>query len=261
MPVTLVPTPPRYFALPRMVIWLPVTGLRPHTSQDWAIQSLPLARGNWNLENHYCITDRHGRIFARGDEGYNGYGIAGSVVMQGGRGYNRKCMAHETFISVQWPMKSSPLFLAICHSLGADAKPKIAETDQPAGGAKAQQPAADQARPSRSRKPTPTGRRRKGRRRPAQTAQAGARPTSMAIIPEPGGLKTLTIHFRWSLFPNASVEVRLVPGPEPKGVTVTPIYFSEHLKGTVREALYACLDHPGEAAGPIASRKTRPSTR
>ena len=34
MPVTLVPTPPRYFALPRMVIWLPVTGLRPHTSQD-----------------------------------------------------------------------------------------------------------------------------------------------------------------------------------------------------------------------------------
>ena len=47
MPVTLVPTPPRYFALPRVVIWLPVTGLRPHTSQDWAIQSLPLARGNW----------------------------------------------------------------------------------------------------------------------------------------------------------------------------------------------------------------------
>ena len=68
----------------------------------------------------------------------------------------------------------------------------------------------------------------------------------MAIIPEPGGLKTLTIHFRWSLFPNASIEVRLVPGPNRKGPRSTPIYFAEHLKGTVREALYTCLDHPGE---------------
>ena len=76
----------------------------------------------------------------------------------------------------------------------------------------------------------------------------GARPTSIAIIPERGGLKTLTIHFRWSLFPNSSVEVRLLPDPEPKGVSVTvsPIYFAEHLKGTVRDALYTCLDHPGE---------------
>ena len=31
-----------------------------------------------------------------------------------------------------------------------------------------------------------------------------------------------------------------------EGVTVSPIYFSEHLKGKVREALYTCLDHPGE---------------
>ena len=36
------------------------------------------------------------------------------------------------------------------------------------------------------------------------------------------------------------------PVPTQKGSTVTPIYFSEHLKGTVREALYTCLDHPGE---------------
>jgi hypothetical protein len=62
----------------------------------------------------------------------------------------------------------------------------------------------------------------------------------------PGGQKTLTIHFRWSLYPNASVELRLVPGADPKGATVAPIYFSEHLSGTVREALYTCLDHPGE---------------
>ena len=41
IPVTLVPTPPRYFALPRVVTWLPVTGLRPHTSQLWAIQFSP----------------------------------------------------------------------------------------------------------------------------------------------------------------------------------------------------------------------------
>ena len=42
--------------------------------------------------------------------------------------------------------------------------------------------------------------------------KTGSRPTSMDITAEPGGLKTLTIHFRWSLFPNASIEVRLVPG-------------------------------------------------
>ena len=79
-----------------------------------------------------------------------------------------------------------------------------------------------------------------------QRRKTGARPTSMAVTAEPDGLKTLTIHFRWSLFPNSSIEVRLVPGTEAKGATVTPIYFSEHLQGKVREALYTCLDHPGE---------------
>src|SRR5262249_59160711 len=32
MPVTLRPTPPRYFALPRRAIWLPSTGFLPQTS-------------------------------------------------------------------------------------------------------------------------------------------------------------------------------------------------------------------------------------
>ena len=69
----------------------------------------------------------------------------------------------------------------------------------------------------------------------------------MDIISLPGGLKTLTIHFRWSLYTKPSVEVRLVPGPELKeGIRVAPVYFSEHLKGKVREALYTCLDHPGK---------------
>ena len=147
-----------------------------------------------------------------------------------------------------------PLFLAPVVVLGADPKPKAAGTDQPTGGDKAgQQPAADQA-PSDPKadsdadkadadkadpiRPTPTSPNRE---------RQGSRPTSMDIIPEPGGLKTLTIHFRWSLYPNSSIEVRLVPGPpNPKGVTASPIYFSEQLKGTVHEALYTCLDHPGE---------------
>ncbi len=76
--------------------------------------------------------------------------------------------------------------------------------------------------------------------------QISSRPTSMSIIPEPGGQKALTIHFRWSLYPKASVEVRLVPGSDGKGATVAPIYFSEHLSLQVREALYTCLDHLGE---------------
>ncbi|MGO9108653.1 MAG: hypothetical protein ACLP9L_05415, partial [Thermoguttaceae bacterium] len=139
-----------------------------------------------------------------------------------------------------------PLFLVSAAALGADAKQK-AEKDQPAGGARAQQQPtsdhapiepqtdfdADKAESDKSDADLP--------KRP----KTWSRPTSMSVIPEPGGLKTLTIHFHWSLFPNASIEVRLVPSPEPKGATVAPIYFSEHLKGTVREALYTCLDHPG----------------
>ena len=77
--------------------------------------------------------------------------------------------------------------------------------------------------------------------------KTGARPTSMDIIPVPGGQKTLTIHCRWSSFPEASIEVRLVPGPAAsKRVSVSPINFSEHLKDKVREALFTCLDHTGE---------------
>ena len=41
IPVTLVPTPPRYFALPRCVIELPIAGFFPHTSHARAMVSLP----------------------------------------------------------------------------------------------------------------------------------------------------------------------------------------------------------------------------
>jgi len=69
-----------------------------------------------------------------------------------------------------------------------------------------------------------------------------ARPTSIAILAQPDGQKTLNIHFRWSLISDPSIEIRLVPGPETKGVAVAPVYFHEHLKGRVREELYHCLD-------------------
>jgi hypothetical protein len=131
-----------------------------------------------------------------------------------------------------------PLFLVPVVVLGADAKPKAAGTDRPTGGDKAQsQPAADQV-PAEPKADADADK--------PQRAKTGSRPTSMAIIPLPGGLKTLTIHFRWSLYPKASIETRLVPGPEGKGVMVTPIYFAEHLKGKIRDDLYSCLDHTGE---------------
>ena len=159
-----------------------------------------------------------------------------SVVMQGGRGYNR--IMRLLFLPL---LLILPLFLIPAVVLGADAKPKAAETDQPASGAEARHPpAADQVpaetkadadKPHVDQPKRPMGR---------------SRPTSMDIIPEPGGLKTLTIHFRWSLYTKPSVEVRLVPGREQREVTVAPMYFAEHLKGKVREALYTCLDHPGE---------------
>ncbi len=134
-----------------------------------------------------------------------------------------------------------PLFLAPVVLLGADPKPKAAGNDQPASGDKVQQPpAADQAPDE------PKADSDKADADQPKPRKTGSRPTSMAIIPDPGGLKTLTIHFRWSLYPNASIEVRLVPGPHPKGGTVSPIYFPKLLKGKVQDALYTCLDHPGE---------------
>jgi hypothetical protein len=71
----------------------------------------------------------------------------------------------------------------------------------------------------------------------------GVGPTSIAVVSEPGGLKTLTIHFRWSLIPDASIEVRLVPDPVAEGTEVAPIYFHEHLNDKVRQQIYDCLDH------------------
>src|SRR5688572_16973346 len=40
MPVILVPTPPKYLALPRVSTWLPIWGRLPHTSQTRAIADL-----------------------------------------------------------------------------------------------------------------------------------------------------------------------------------------------------------------------------
>jgi len=130
-----------------------------------------------------------------------------------------------------------PLFLGPSVASAADPKRDAVETDQPVGGDKTDQPQAGpnadaDADKADSEKPKPQ--------------KTGSRPTSMAIIPAANGLKTLTIHFRWTLIPKGSIEVRLVPGSQPKGAAVSPIYFAGQLKGTVRDALYTCLDHPGE---------------
>ncbi len=141
-----------------------------------------------------------------------------------------------------------PLFLVPALVLAADPKPKAANSDQPTSGAGAQLPPATDQAPNLPGADADSDKADldKPDADEPKRPKTGSRPTSMSIIPVPGGQKTLTIHFRWSLYPNASVEVRLVPSSEPKGATVAPIYFSEHLNGTVRDALYACLDHPGE---------------
>ncbi len=160
---------------------------------------------------------------------------------------------------------SLALFLAPFAAFAAGAEPKAKGSGQPLGGAEARQsPAADPSDAGKTDSDSPDADQ-------PQRAKSGARPTSMDIIPEPGGRKTLTIHFRWTLFPNASVETRLVPddsepkkplagglkagglvdepqttsGEPKKEVVVAPIYFAENLKGTVRDDLFACLDHQG----------------
>jgi len=134
-----------------------------------------------------------------------------------------------------------PLFLICIAALGAEPKPKAVINGPPSDKLESRPPpdpnqgATDQAADVAD---TNSGNQ--------QLPRMGAHPTSMVITAARGGLKSLTIHFRWSLFPKASIEVRLVPGPERRGVTVAPIYFWENLQGAVREALYSCLDHPGE---------------
>jgi hypothetical protein len=128
------------------------------------------------------------------------------------------------------------LFLAPCIALGADPVPMNGST-KPATAEKDPQAAADdQGQASEAAggadKPRP--------RKP------GPRPTALDVIAQPGGVKALSIHFRWSLYPNSSVEVRLVPGDEAKKATVSPIYFAENLTGKVRDEFYTCLDHTGE---------------
>jgi hypothetical protein len=133
----------------------------------------------------------------------------------------------------------------------ADTKPKSPESNQPQSGAKTQQDTPIDHSSIELKDSTDQADSDKPDSDVAGVDQPGrpkieARPTSMHIITERAGLKTLTIHFRWSLFPNASIEVRLVPGPQAKGANVAPIYFAEQLKGDVRRALFTCLDHPGE---------------
>jgi len=141
-----------------------------------------------------------------------------------------------------------PLTLAPAVAVAAGAKPKPAAAVRPTGGDKAPQPAAADQAPADPKAdsdaekadPDKTDSEKPKRRK------ISSRPTSMDVISLPGGLKTVNVHFRWSLYPNASIEVRLVPGANPKGITVSPIYFREHLKAPVLDALYTCLDHPGE---------------
>jgi hypothetical protein len=131
----------------------------------------------------------------------------------------------------------SPLFfwstaLVCSFGLGADQRPSPAADTKPIGG----NVATDQATDST---PASDG-------KLAQPAKFSAKPTAVEVLTEPDGRKTLNIHFRWSLFPDARIEVRLVPGAEDndKAVAAAPVFFHQNLKGKVRDDLFDCLDHP-----------------
>jgi len=160
------------------------------------------------------------------------------------------------------------IFLIPLSVLAGDAKPKPAKAEQPEGvdAAPAAEPGGEanpSADPSDQETAKPTRR------------KITARPTSIDVIPEAGGMKTLNIHFRWSLYPDASIEVRLLPTAktkaaagdklrkkaqatrasmqvDPDAIDMAPVYFHELLKDKVQEHLFDCLDHP-ENAGRIYS--------
>jgi len=119
-------------------------------------------------------------------------------------------------------------------AVAADAQPKQAEAPKSGDAVPSGAATAQTAEP-----PTTTD----ADAPPPKPRKTGVQPTSIDIVSEADGLKTLAIHFRWTIFPDASLEVRLVPGAEEKGTQVAPIYFHEHLTDRAREYLYDCLDH------------------
>jgi hypothetical protein len=137
----------------------------------------------------------------------------------------------------------SLIFLGPNAVFSEDPKPK-AETNSSEGGDKGLPPSVRQGQT------TPQGDADSDAEKP-KARKPGPRPTAIDVITEHGGKKGLSIHFRWSLYPNSSVEVRLAPGldnngADNKGATLAPVYFAEHLKGKVRDELFKCLDHTGD---------------
>ncbi len=139
-------------------------------------------------------------------------------------------------------MKQPLFLLLICcivpipgSLLAADPTPPPTTGSNPTSGDTASAGAsADQAA-----KPTPSADEEVSK--PRKTT---AGPSAINVIPEPSGLKTLNIHFRWSLFTNSRIEVRLVPGADDKPIAAAPVYFHDQLKGKVQEDFFDCLDHP-----------------
>jgi hypothetical protein len=125
------------------------------------------------------------------------------------------------------------LILLPLSTLAGDNRPKpAADKDKPADALPADA-AADQTDDDKAADAAPP-----------EPRKVSCRPTAINVIPDASGLKTLAIHFRWALYPDSSIEVRLVPGKPSKKLKATPIYFHEHLKGRVQEEFFKCLDHP-----------------
>ena len=142
--------------------------------------------------------------------------------MQGGRGYNRTM--RNKFLPF---LLNLPLFFTPLVALGADRRTEGGIGSQQAanGGEPAQKADDDQAQSGSKAEADSTDaetpkRRKRGRGRPP-----------MEITSDTSGLKTLTIHFRWKLYPDASIEMRLVSEPIPQGAKVTPIYFCGATQG------------------------------
>ncbi len=141
-------------------------------------------------------------------------------------------MANMSRLLSYLPFFCFPVFPLL--AAAADAQPRQAEAPKSGDAVPSGAPTASAAEPA------PTADSDSPPQKPRKT---GVQPTSIDIISEAGGLKTLAIHFRWTIFPDASIEVRLVPGAAEKGTQVAPIYFHEQLNNRVHEYLYDCLDH------------------
>jgi hypothetical protein len=135
---------------------------------------------------------------------------------------------------------SAVLMLAVARPVRAQV-PEVAPPARARAGAESARPAADDAA-----KPAKEAAKEAAKTSLSSgTAVAKLQPagTFVSVVKEGRQRQTLIVNYRWPVFTQASVEVRLVPGDTKGEMGFMPLYFvKEHYNGDLRQKVFRCLD-------------------